>query len=305
MVKRRTGQVPKTQNNEQEKPKIPVKEQPEPVKKTKKDKKKYQPEFSIFRLDQIFRYHGFSKFRITFADIALFTIVTLISAYTHFIDFGEPNRVVFDEVYFGNFTNYYHRKKYFFDIHPPLGKELLYFGSVISGYKADLKFYSIDSDFPNDNIKLLRFWPSLTGTLITPVVYLMLRICDVSYMWATAGAILPALDNMLIVESRFVLIDAYLWFFAALSSLMCACAVRFFKHNILFAILSGIAVGATTSVKFTGAGVSIGVVIAFFMNYNFIDAFVMSFHAAVSGIVVFIGSLLCSLPNSHKSWSRM
>lgn len=283
-----------TQRNQQAKPAVenPVPQKQQNAKKNekKKDKRNKGPSFNIFRLDLLFRNPDMKPFKLHWYDILALILITALSLLTHFLHFGHPDKVVFDEVYFGNFTNYYTKGSYFFDIHPPLGKLLLYLGSVLSGYEADLTFQNINQVYPNDHYKKLRFWPSLTGSLISPVVYLTLRMCDATFVWSTVGAILPAFDNMLLVESRFVLIDAYLWFFAALSSLIIACAIRIRNHNILFAVLTGLSVGATLSVKFTGAGVSIAAVHAFFMHYNFFDAFKMSFYAAISGFFMLIGS---------------
>ena len=42
-------------------------------------------------------------------------------------------RVIFDEFHFGRFVNGYLTGEYFFDIHPPLGKQLLALGAVLGG----------------------------------------------------------------------------------------------------------------------------------------------------------------------------
>ena len=249
-------------------------------------------------IDFIFNFHKFfanpnsKPFNFTLIDALLMILATCLSVYTHFNEFGLPNTVVFDEVYFGNFTNYYLNGNYFFDIHPPLGKELLYLGAKLSGYNGSLKFTEIAQNFPNDNIKLIRFWPALAGTLITPIVYLILRLCDCSYGWSCVCSMLPALDNAMLVESRFVLIDAFLWLFAVLTVLFCALTIRCPNHAKKLALIAGFAAGATACVKFTGAGVSIGIVIGFFMHFPFFRAFLYSFIAALGGIFVFFSSFI-------------
>ena len=268
--------------------------------KKEEEKKKIQSKNSSFNLFSNFllNFHKYLKFQpenqfhFTLTDILLCILVTCFSLYTHFLEFGEPNTVVFDEVYFGNFTNYYLKGSYFFDIHPPLGKELLYFGSKITGYKGDLIFSQIGQKFQNDHIKQIRFWPSLTGSLITPFVYFILRLNDCSYLWSCVCSILPALDNAMLVESRFVLIDAYLWFFAVLCVFFCSLTIRFPNKSVTLAIFTGLVAGATTSVKFTGAGVAVGVVIAFFMNFPFFEALFMSLCAGFSGVFVLISSFI-------------
>jgi len=49
----------------------------------------------------------------------------ILSVLTHFIFLSYPSEVVFDELYFGNFSSAYLTKTPYFDIHPPLGKMML------------------------------------------------------------------------------------------------------------------------------------------------------------------------------------
>ena len=296
---KRKGGIPKKQNQSDHQQNTHQHQQNKQIKEKKQKMKGKQNEFFIDKIlifvssfHKRFQYPQNIKISLSIVDIFLCLLATSLSLYTHFCDFGQPNTVVFDEVYFGNFTNYYSKGSYFFDIHPPLGKELLYFGSILSNYDGNLMFTHIGQEFPNNHIKKLRFWPSLTGSLITPIIYFTLRLNECSYLWSCVCSILPALDNAMLVESRFVLIDSYLWFFAVLCVFFCALATRCPKHTVLFAVLTGLAAGATTSVKFTGAGVAIGVVIAFFMHFPFFTAFKMSFLAGISGIFVLISSFV-------------
>ncbi len=57
------------------------------------------------------------KFTFAGIDWGFAIFITVLSMITHLLMIGEPNRVIFDEVYFGNFTQYYHYGLYFFDIH--------------------------------------------------------------------------------------------------------------------------------------------------------------------------------------------
>lgn len=105
-----------------------------------------------------------------------------------------------------------------------------------------------------------------------------------------AAAILPAFDNAMLTESRFVLIDAYLWFFASLSLMFTSFTIRIPKYKYKFSILAGLAAGATVSVKLTGCGAAVGVVIGFFFGLPFTDFIACSTIAAFSGFTVFFGS---------------
>jgi dolichyl-phosphate-mannose-protein mannosyltransferase len=62
-------------------------------------------------------------------------ILTCLSFLTRFYRLAEPPAVVFDEVHFGKFVTWYFTGEYYFDIHPPLGKLILYIGGVLGKYK--------------------------------------------------------------------------------------------------------------------------------------------------------------------------
>ena len=266
----------------------------------KQNKPITKPTFNILNFHLLFKSSEITKFILTKLDYFYLFFSTLISLLTHFHKFGEPNSVVFDEVYFGNFTNYYQKGEYFFDIHPPLGKQLLYLGSKILNYKGDLIFGHIGQHFPNSNINKIRFWPSLIASLITPIIYLTLRLNDVTNLWSFSVSLLPAFDNSMLVESRFVLIDSYLWFFASLSILLCSFLIKFPNKSNKIAIFIGIAIGSTVSIKFTGSGISFTIIFAYFINFPIIKAIYLSLISGIWALIIFILSFLIHflmLPN--------
>ncbi|XP_031553269.1 dolichyl-phosphate-mannose--protein mannosyltransferase 4-like [Actinia tenebrosa] len=54
-----------------------------------------------------------------------------------------PKYVVFDEVHFGKFTNFFMQNKFFFDVHPPLGKLTFAITAYLSGYDGSFSFDEI------------------------------------------------------------------------------------------------------------------------------------------------------------------
>ncbi|KAH0791881.1 dolichyl-phosphate-mannose-protein mannosyltransferase [Histomonas meleagridis] len=255
-----------------------------------KNAKKLKPD--LFHLNLYFTRNYPSHFTFKLIDYLFLTLVTFISFVTHLIKNGSPSSVVFDEVYFGNFTQYYHKGIYYFDIHPPLGKELLYLGSLISGYQPNQTYSYIGAPLDKSQIARLRLWPCLTGSLIAPVIYLTLRILDVNPQWSLTVGLFLSTDNALIVETRLVLIDAYLSFFASLTLLFCSIITRKPKHIKYISILAGIFAGSCVSIKFTGCGIAVTLVVVYLMTYPLIEAMLYSFISAISGFSIFFLSFI-------------
>lgn len=248
---------------------------------------------AIFHFNEFFKHDAIKKnFVFGTVDVLNIVIVLVCSLCTHMALLGEPNQVVFDEVYFGNFTQYYFQRRYFFDIHPPLGKLMLFFGAKLSGYRPNQVYSTIGAKLDKKEISKLRFWPSLTGSLRAPLVYLTLRLLEINPQWGLVIGIFMSFDSALIVESRFVLIDSFLSFFGVLTMLMCAIVTRRPKNIITVAIFAGIAAGSCVSVKFTGAGVALTLVVVYFIYYPLFEAVMLSFISAVIGLVVLFSSFL-------------
>lgn len=183
-------------------------------KKKEKKNRRLEPEPDFFHINLFFEDPSKTPVNFTLIDALLLILVTAVGLATHLLYLGEPAEVVFDEVYFANFTNYYTHGEYFFDIHPPLGKLLLFAGSRLLNYSGNGIYGYISQPVDKDEVKKLRIWPSITGALRSPVLFLALKLLNVNSQWCFTIAFMISMDNALIVESRFVLIDAYLSFLA-------------------------------------------------------------------------------------------
>jgi hypothetical protein len=78
-----------------------------------------------------------------------------MAAAVRFYDLHYPDSVVFDEYHFGAFVNKYNWGKYFFDIHPPLGKLTLLWVGQLTGYDATTCSYDSIHDVYADNCKYM------------------------------------------------------------------------------------------------------------------------------------------------------
>lgn len=185
----------------------------------------------------------------------LILIVFLILSFTlHFAYLDYPAEVVFDEVHFGKFASSYMTGQFHFDIHPPLGKLFLAFGGRLSGFKPVFGFNNIGEKFPDANFLGLRFFPALAGSLMPLVVYLIIRKLGGSKKTALLGMFMVVFESALLIQSRFILIDSFLLLFGLLGILFYLVGREqdATKNKIISLCLSGLFLGASFSVKWTG-----------------------------------------------------
>ncbi|HSX01578.1 MAG TPA: phospholipid carrier-dependent glycosyltransferase [Candidatus Saccharimonas sp.] len=188
-------------------------------------------------------------------------ILTALAALTRFWGLFQPNAIVFDEVYFKTYAGDYLTGSYYFDPHPPLGKLLL-------GGLAYLFHLSGPAVAGTDPAVVLRLLPALAGTLIIPVFYILLRQLKASRAVAALGALLLLLDNALLVESRFILIDSMLILFGLTAiTLYLAARRRQGWPRWRFMAAAAFCAGLAASTKWTGLAI-LGIIgLAWFVEY--------------------------------------
>ncbi|XP_063977275.1 protein O-mannosyltransferase 1 [Diachasmimorpha longicaudata] len=156
--------------------------------------------------------------------VALLLLLTGIL--TRLYRLEEPRSIVFDELHYGKYVGLYMKRTFFFDSHPPLGKQLIAAVAYLSGFDGDFKFDRIGSPYA-DSVPLfaLRIVPAFFGSLILPTVYhLALELGMRPWSAAIAGLML-LLDNAFLTQSRFILMESILIEFS-LFGLFCALKFR-------------------------------------------------------------------------------
>lgn len=177
-------------------------------------------------------------------------LLCILALFTRLWQLGSPASVVFDEVYFRNFASHYMSGHYFFDIHPPLIK--LAFAGV-----GSLLHFTPEQVARGDVATIaLRLLPALAGAALVPMVYVIIRQLGLGRRVAAFGATLILLDNALLVESRFVLMDCIL-LLSGLTSCSIYLALRRNedKSRLKWLILLGISLGILVSTKWSGLAV--------------------------------------------------
>nr|CAG4647668.1 EOG090X015P [Moina brachiata] len=145
---------------------------------------------------------------------------------TRFYALDSPNAIVFDELHYGRYAGLYQKRTFFFDSHPPLGKQLLALAGYLAGFQGDFKFDKIGTVY-DEKVPTwaMRFVPALTGSLVIPLVYMIMRQLNYSQWTAALAAFLFLCDNALLTQSHFMLMEPMILFFA-LSGIYCVLKFR-------------------------------------------------------------------------------
>ena len=175
------------------------------------------------------------------------------SAATRLIGLGYPRSTVFDEVYFKAFAGAYFSHKYYFDIHPPLGKLLLAGWAWL--WRVNPATITVAP------ATSLRWLVALTGVTVAPLVYGIVRRLTRSRLAAGLAGLIIMLDGALIVESRFVLVDSLLIAFG-LGAIYTATRWQE-RQQPLWLALMGLLAGCAISIKWTGLTALVVVLIIF------------------------------------------
>ncbi|KAI0244306.1 Dolichyl-phosphate-mannose--protein mannosyltransferase 4 [Massospora cicadina] len=186
-------------------------------------------------------------------------LLLVMGGITRFYNIGQPDEVVFDEVHFGKFTSYYLRREYFFDVHPPLAKLILLLGGYFIGFKGDFDFDTIGAKYADHGVPYigLRAVSASFGACTVPFAFMILQEAGYSLLPAVLASFFILFDNSLITQSRLILLDSQLIFFATLSVY---CYIRFYKCRGCgftgrwwgWMLATGISLALTLSVKMVG-----------------------------------------------------
>ena len=188
----------------------------------------------------------------------LWWILCILSFVTRLWRLSEPNQVVFDEVHFGKFISYYMHGIFFFDVHPPLGKQLLSLMAWITNYEGFFPFQTIGEEYDPKLVAhtYLRLLPAVLGSVVPLMVYRIVTELGCSHYSAFLASLFLIFDNASVTQCRFILLDSILIFFIVLAVL---CYVVFSNEKRHFSqvwyqklCLTGVTLGCVLSVKFVG-----------------------------------------------------
>lgn len=181
----------------------------------------------------------------------LILIIFLSALLTRFLFFGWPAASIIDEIYFGNYLSSYFTHKYYFDVHPPLGKLIVAGFASFFGFDPILPGTHWKQEYTDNNYLILRFVPGIFGALLPVIIYLLAHQWWRDRCLAFFVALLIVFENALISQSRFLFWDSFLLCFGF-------AAVLFYSYyretsKTRYLLLTGLCAGAAFSNKWTGA----------------------------------------------------
>lgn len=200
---------------------------------------------------------------------------------TRFFYFNYPGEVVFDEVHFGKFVRAYFTEENYFDIHPPTGKLLIAGIAKLGGFNPDTNdFNEIGQEYDAQNLFLIRILPTIASVVFVGVIYLLTKRLTRSRLTAALAGSVVLFENSLITQARFGLLDIFLLLFGFGALYLYFRAEDMFEmhekhrwaHSVFMSkrtillVLTGIALGLSYSIKWTGFGFAVVVGIAALMT---------------------------------------
>ena len=195
------------------------------------------------------------KIEFTSSDILLLFILAFFGYFTRLREFENPSYIVFDEVHFGNFTNFYIRHEYFFDIHPPFVKLTYALFGWLSEYPGDIYFgENVGEPYPDEGYIPLRITPIMFSSLTPCMIYIAVRFAAFSRTASFIAGFMWVCDTSSIAESKFLLTDGPLHFWTAFSMIILNYWLQFkpgTKEYQIWKILTSIACGLAYSCKYT------------------------------------------------------
>lgn len=152
------------------------------------------------------------------------------------------------------------------DVHPPLAKLLITLAAHLSGFNGQFDFsdianeYLVPGDMPGQPVPYvaMRAVAAVAGWLLVPIAFVTLRAAGVRTGSALVGAAFVLWDNALATQSHYILLDAPLVLFTAMSALAWICFSRedarlpFTRLWWAWLIVTGASLGLVLSVKWVG-----------------------------------------------------
>ena len=163
----------------------------------------------------------------------------------------------FDEMHYGKYASLYLKKTFFFDANPPLGKLIIAFAAHLAGFDGGtFNFDKIGTAYPEEvPYVVFRLVPALFGALLTPTVFLVLCELKVTTYAGYLASFMVVFDTALLTQSRFILLESMMIFFALMALLSVLKMRRYYEKPFGLGwsgwlLSSALSMGLAFSVKY-------------------------------------------------------
>ncbi|XP_060518759.1 protein O-mannosyltransferase 1 [Cylas formicarius] len=179
--------------------------------------------FNDEEISNTMKHKNFLKVNVEIDTVSI--LLFMCGVATRMYKLEEPRNIVFDELHYGKYVTMYMKNTFFFDSNPPLGKQLIAIAAYLAGFDGKFKFDKIGSSY-SEGVPLiaLRFVPAFFGSLLVPVAYHLMLEVGLTQWTSILAALLLLLDNALLTQSRFILMESMLMFFSLFGIL---CILKF------------------------------------------------------------------------------
>ncbi|KAJ8687182.1 hypothetical protein QAD02_022976 [Eretmocerus hayati] len=168
-----------------------------------------------------------TQIRINLEIDILAVVLFIVGLGTRLYCLEEPRSIVFDELHYGKYVGLYMKRTFFFDSHPPLGKQLISAAAYLAGFDGNFKFDRIGSPYASSvPLFALRLIPAVCGSLIIPTAYHLALELKLRQWSSVIAAMLLLFDNAFLTQSRFILMESILMQFSLMGLL---CIMKFRK----------------------------------------------------------------------------
>lgn len=140
-------------------------------------------------------------------------VVSVASIATRFYRISEPNHIAWDETHFGKHASWYIQGKFFFDVHPPLGKLIIAVAGVLTGYNGSFEFTEPGQKYEDTPYVGMRVVCAVMGLLVVPLGYLTVWELVKSTTAAFITGVIILCETGTLILSQYILLDPPLLFF--------------------------------------------------------------------------------------------
>merc|ERR1712223_1896157 len=198
-----------------------------------------------------------NPFKVDFSVDMMAVMLFVTGLITRLYRLDQPKHVVFDEMHYGKYASLYLKNTFFFDANPPLGKLMIAFSGYISGFEGgSFGFDKIGSSYPEDvPYVVLRLVPAVFGALLTPTVFLILSELQAIAYAGYLDSFMVVFDTALLTQSRFILLESLMIFFAMMSVLSALKMRHYYEKPFglgwtLWLVAASVNIGLAFSVKY-------------------------------------------------------